>query len=116
METNADNVQAYDEAVPAPPPAAPRGHLLTTVLVGVVMLAIGLAAGYLGRPLVAPQSSDSGAVASADSPNPSSGGQTNPSAGSQAQPTLMDAVVAQTRHFKGDPNARVTIIEFGDFQ
>jgi protein-disulfide isomerase len=29
---------------------------------------------------------------------------------------LMDAVVAQTRHFKGDPNAPVTIVEFGDFK
>ena len=116
METNVDNVQVYEEAVPPPPPAAPRGHMLTTVLVGVVMLAIGLAAGYLGRPLVAPQSSDSGAVASTDSANPSAGSQANPSAGSQAQATLMDAVVAQTRHFKGDANARVTIVEFGDFQ
>jgi protein-disulfide isomerase len=29
---------------------------------------------------------------------------------------LMDAVVAQTRHFKGDSNAPITIIEFSDFQ
>ena len=28
----------------------------------------------------------------------------------------MGAVVAQTRHFEGDPNAPVTMIEFGDFQ
>jgi hypothetical protein len=30
--------------------------------------------------------------------------------------TLLDAVIAQTRHFKGNTNAPVTIIEFGDFQ
>jgi hypothetical protein len=108
LETNVENVQVYDEAVPPPPPAAPRSPILTTALVGVVMLAVGLAAGYLGRPLVAPQAADSDAVASTAS--------ANPSASSQAQPTLMDAVVAQTRHFKGDANARVTIVEFGDFQ
>ncbi len=28
----------------------------------------------------------------------------------------METVLAQTRHFSGDPNALVTIIEFGDFQ
>ncbi len=31
-------------------------------------------------------------------------------------PEVMGTVVAQTRHFQGDPNAPVTMIEFGDFQ
>jgi protein-disulfide isomerase len=117
LETNVDNVQVYDAAAPAPPPpAAPRSPVWTTILVGVVMLAIGLAAGYLGRPLVAPQSPQPAVVASTDSAVPPASSQADPAAGSQAQPTLMDAVVAQTRHFKGDANAQVTIVEFGDFQ
>ena len=33
-----------------------------------------------------------------------------------ATPTLLEFVSAETRHFIGDPNAPVTIIEFGDFQ
>jgi hypothetical protein len=115
LETNVDNIQVYDEAVP-PPPAAPRSPMLTTALVGVVMLAVGLAAGYLGRPLVAPQAAESAAVAATSSANPPANSPANPAAGDQAQATLMDAVVAQTRHFKGDANARVTIVEFGDFQ
>jgi protein-disulfide isomerase len=32
------------------------------------------------------------------------------------QQELMTAVVERTRHFHGDPNAPVTIIEFSDFQ
>ena len=28
----------------------------------------------------------------------------------------MAFIIANTRHFKGDPNAPVTIVEFGDFQ
>ena len=31
-------------------------------------------------------------------------------------PAAMGEVVAQTRHFQGDPNAPVTMVEFGDFQ
>ena len=34
--------------------------------------------------------------------------------GSQAQ--LMDYLVSNTTHFEGDPNAKVTIIEFSDYQ
>lgn len=39
-----------------------------------------------------------------------------PSVGDTGTPTLVDAVAAQTRHFQGDADAPVTIIEFGDFQ
>jgi hypothetical protein len=39
-----------------------------------------------------------------------------PSVGPTDTPEVMGGVVAQTRHFEGDPNAPVTMIEFGDFQ
>jgi protein-disulfide isomerase len=72
------------------------------------MLALGLLIGFYGRPfiLAGPQSDASSAppvvIPTADN--------------SAAQQKLMETVVAQTRHFKGDPNAPVTIIEFADFQ
>jgi protein-disulfide isomerase len=72
------------------------------------MLAVGIAAGYFGRPLVTPEPLAATPVASAGT-----------SAAADASPdaaALMDAVVAHTRHFKGDPDAPVTIIEFSDFQ
>ena len=90
-------------------------HSWATPIVGVLMLAIGLLGGYFGRPFLLPQSPES--VASSPS------GMASPSdalASSQNQPSspdeLMAFVISQTRHFKGDPNALVTIIEFSDFQ
>ena len=77
-----------------------------TPIVGVVMLLLGLLVGYYGRPLMLNQarteSSVNAVIPTADN--------------SAAQAKLMATVLAQTRHFSGDPNAPVTIIEFGDFQ
>jgi hypothetical protein len=95
------------------PPATDRAALTITVqswatpVVGLVMLVIGLLGGYFGRPFLAPASSAASGstqtVASAQS-----------SSASQAE--LMQSVIEQTRHFKGVPDAPVTIIEFSDFQ
>jgi hypothetical protein len=38
------------------------------------------------------------------------------SSGDAATPPLMDIAASDARHFKGDPDAPVTIVEFGDFQ
>jgi protein-disulfide isomerase len=32
------------------------------------------------------------------------------------QQQLMDYLVSHTKHLQGDPNAKVTIIEFSDYQ
>jgi hypothetical protein len=37
-------------------------------------------------------------------------------AGGSALSSIMQGVTSQTRLWKGDPNAPVTIVEFGDFQ
>jgi protein-disulfide isomerase len=76
-----------------------------TPVIGVVMLIIGLLGGYYGRPLVGGTKEQ---VAAPQSIAPSQAG-----AGNEE---LMSYLVSQTRHFTGNPDAPVTLIEFGDFQ
>ena len=92
------------------------------------MLLAGLLLGYYWRPLVnsqaqvlgKPSASSSGTGNSGANPasanlgaNPSS---TNPAGSPSSTPTLMEFLISQTRHFKGDPNAPITIVEFSDYQ
>ena len=79
-----------------------------TPIVGVVMLIIGLFGGYYGRP-VSGDVGEQEAVPRINAPAQAEG----TGAGNEE---LMAYLVSQTRHFKGDPNASVTLIEFGDFQ
>jgi hypothetical protein len=58
-----------------------------------LVLIIGFAAGFLVRPIILPPKQ----AASTGSP-------------------LADMVVAQARHFRGNANAPVTLLEFSDFQ
>ena len=74
-------------------------------MVGVVMLIIGLLGGYYGRPLV------SGTQEQATAPQSIAPSQT--SAGNEE---LMAYLVSKARHFIGNQDAPVTLIEFGDFQ
>ena len=79
-----------------------------TPIVGLVMLIAGLFGGYALRPLL-----DDQAVPPDVSlrQQPSQDG-----AGAAGNPQLMEYLVSQTRHFRGDPDAPVTLIEFSDFQ
>lgn len=67
--------------------------------IGLVFLVIGLAGGYALRVAAAPASTGSNPASAVDSPE-----------------ALMEFAVAQVRHFQGDPNAPVTLVEFSDFQ
>ena len=81
-----------------------------TPIVGILMLVLGLLVGYYVRPLM-PNQSQSEASVNSESPV------VIPTAdNSAAQQKLVETVLAKTRHFKGDSNAPVTIIEFADFQ
>lgn len=93
---------------------------MDSVLMLIVGLAVGALLGYMGRPLITPQSQTTGVATSergANAPaSDSSAKAARPSTSDTTKQTLMDTLIAQTRHFKGDPNAPVTIIEFSDFQ
>lgn len=81
-----------------------------TPIVGVLMLVLGLLVGYYGRPFMLNQAQPEASVNS-ESPV------VIPTAdNSAAQQKLMETVLAKTRHFMGDQDAPVTIIEFADFQ
>ncbi len=89
-----------------------------TPIVGVILLVAGLLGGYYVRPLFSP---DTTPVAFEGNPatGVESGSITIPTPDADRaaqQQELMNAVVEQTRHFRGDPDAPVTIIEFSDFQ
>jgi hypothetical protein len=94
-------------------PIAARINPAATLVAG---LLVGILIGYAGRPLVTPQATPPTPVASPSGANPPPMSNANSPTSNPSSATLMDAVVAQTRHFEGDPNAPVTIIEFGDFQ
>ncbi len=76
-----------------------------TPVVGVVMLIIGLLGGYYGRPLIG-GADEQAAVPQSIAPSQAAAGNEE----------LMTYLVSQTRHFTGNPDAPVTLIEFGDFQ
>jgi len=74
----------------------------------VVGILVGGLAGFFLRPLVMPETETNAAPLAAVEDS----GQIN-----QPDPhqTIMMAVADGSRHFQGDPNAPVTLIEFGDF-
>jgi protein-disulfide isomerase len=87
-------------------------HSWATPIIGIVMLLVGLAAGYFGRPFIANINSSATAIPVQEQTS----GQASQEKSPASTPTLMEYLVGQTRHFMGDQNAPVTLIEFSDFQ
>ena len=71
-------------------PVKPKRRFVPGFVINLLMLVFGVIIGFVGRPIVMPP------------PDP--------------QAALLQQVMAATRHFKGNANAPVTIIEFADFQ
>jgi len=100
---------AKDEPAPAatvaPKPTTPNPWLLL-----VIGLLVGGLAGYSVRPLLVPAPQP---VATA-APLAAVKSSAEINEGQPHQQVMM-AVIANARHFYGDPNAPVTLVEFGDF-
>ncbi len=99
-------------------------HPFALIIVGGVMLFIGFLAGYFGRPLIAAQFPapaavvDTPAAAATATPQEAAAGAPPPTrAPFEAEyAAVMPSLIEDTRHFKGDPDAPITMIEFSDFQ
>lgn len=98
----------------------PRGLALPLVAaLCLTMLAVGLIIGYTGHPMVAAwiatptltPSPTPPPTATAAAPAQTSGAEL-----AERRAELMDYVVANTRHLRGNPEAAITLIEFSDFQ
>lgn len=111
MSEQPDRIEAPEELPDEQPVAGNRRAWLTPVL-ALAMLAAGLFLGYFGRPIVQPL------LAGTAEATPRPGlSEANPTlAPGQPTPTLMEFLISNTQHFKGDPDAPVTMIEFSDYQ
>jgi hypothetical protein len=89
----------------------------STPIVGIVMLVAGLFGGYYGRQIISPNTS----LPAGEEIDPVISSYSPPTAPTSSedlaaiQQEFMVAVVEKTRHFRGEPDAPVTIIEFSDF-
>ncbi len=87
-----------------------------TPIIGVLMLLLGLLGGYFGRPLIT-EGVEPTPISEVESdleedPNISLSEEDR-----EAQKAvLMDTLIGEIRHFQGEADAPVTIIEFSDFQ
>jgi hypothetical protein len=75
-------------------PRSARKKGISPWIVNIIVLIVGLVIGYVSHPFIAPPS---------------------PATPDKAQ-TSMDDLIAQVRHFRGNPNATITLLEFSDYQ
>ena len=110
------------------------------LVITVLSFALGLALGFFARPMapgdkvevvevLVTATPDPQAIAQAPPAESANGNNSAPAAesarppaeekaasGNSAPPSIMDMVLADTRHFQGEADAPVTIIEFSDFK
>ena len=89
-----------------------------TPMIGIVMLIIGLFGGYYLRPVLTSTPTPVAAVEEVSTSDTGIAPTAVPISDAERaaqQAELMTAVVERTRHFRGDPDAPITIIEFSDF-
>jgi hypothetical protein len=87
---------------------SPLKHNWPLIAVGTIMLLVGLMLGYIGRGVYGPEA----VAAKKTTATAVAAIQTRAAANKE----VMAMLIGATRHFKGDANAPVTIIEFSDYQ
>lgn len=119
----------------AQPRSQPWGYFLAGMGVALLAVALGAVLGYLARPAL---DRATGSVANLSLPaqgpvavqappaQPDNAGEPETQAKAPAAadnpapsaptPTIMDFVLSDARHFQGNPNAPVTLVEFSDFK
>ena len=118
-----------NEPQESPPVEAARQALIINVqswatpVVGILMLMVGLLAGYFVRPLFAAQmqqgiSAANAPISSTETADQALAVVSEATADAQAasMQQLMDTLMPQIRHIRGNPDAAVTLLEFSDFQ
>lgn len=120
-EGEEESEDEVDDAEDEPKPALVINiYSWLTPVLAVIMLVSGLLLGYFGRPLI--ERSPAESLVQQITPLPQQAVVDEPSVPVDAtQATadlneLMGVLTTQVRHFKGDAQAPVTIIEFSDFQ
>ena len=109
-----------------PPSTQNQGVGIGYLSLVVVIFILGIAVGFLVRPAVVGETyvevivtvtpdPDREALAQSDSANDTNKPEAAPN-DTPPTPTIMGFVLADTRHFQGNADAPVTIVEFSDFK
>ena len=78
----------------APLRRSARKKGLSPWIVNAIVLIVGIIIGYASYPLIAPA----------------------PPPATDKTQSSMDELISKVRHFKGNPNATITLLEFSDYQ
>jgi hypothetical protein len=93
-----------------------------TPILAIIMLVVGLAAGYYARPYVTARFPDMAGTTAEEAAAPTEvvagtpQATVDPTQVAESRNQMMSFLVGQARHFIGDENAPITMIEFSDFQ
>lgn len=91
-------------------------HSWATPIIGILMLVVGLLAGYFGRPLITDGRTPTPTIEEASDLEEDPDIALSDDEREAQKAILMDTLVGEIRHFQGEADAPVTIIEFSDFQ
>jgi len=127
MNDNSENmtseeVEEEGEAEEKKPALVLNVYSWWTPVLGIVMLVVGLLAGYYARPYVTARFPDMAGTTSEEAAGPTEAvagtpaPTVDPTEVAASREQMMTFLVDQARHFIGDENAPITMIEFSDFQ